>query len=104
MGKVRTPDGTRMAVCFCFDIDAMALWLGFFRSPTANPLSRGEFGPRVAMPRILDILDKYDIKATFFTPGHSARCSATWCRRRTAAATKSRRTACTTNPRRSAWP
>ena len=46
---------------------------GFFRSPTANPLSRGEFGPRVAMPRILDILDKYSIKATFFTPGHSAK-------------------------------
>ena len=73
MGKVQMPDGKKMACCFCFDIDAMALWLGFFRSPTANPLSRGEFGPRVAMPRILDILDKYSIKATFFTPGHSAK-------------------------------
>ena len=44
MGKVQMPDGKKMACCFCFDIDAMALWLGFFRSPTANPLSRGEFG------------------------------------------------------------
>jgi peptidoglycan/xylan/chitin deacetylase (PgdA/CDA1 family) len=66
------PEGKRVACCFCFDIDALALWLGFFRFPTANPLSRGEFGPRVAMPRILNILDKYNIKATFFTPGHSA--------------------------------
>ena len=73
MGRVQVPDGKKMACCFCFDIDALALWLGFFRSPTANTLSRGEFGPRVAMPRILDILDKYSIKATFFTPGHSAK-------------------------------
>ncbi len=73
MGQLRMPEGKKMACCFCFDIDALALWLGFFRAPTANPLSRGEFGPRVALPRILDILDKYGIKATFFTPAHSAR-------------------------------
>jgi len=73
VGQLRMPEGKKMACCFCFDIDALALWLGFFRSPTANPLSRGEFGPRVALPRILDILDKYGIKATFFTPAHSAR-------------------------------
>ena len=72
MGNIKMPAGKKAAVCFCFDIDAMALWLGFFRSPTANALSRGEFGPRVAMPRILDLLDKYRIKATFFTPAHSA--------------------------------
>lgn len=57
MGRIRMPEGKKIACCFCFDIDALALWLGFFRFPTANPLSRGEFGPRVAMPRILNILE-----------------------------------------------
>jgi peptidoglycan/xylan/chitin deacetylase (PgdA/CDA1 family) len=38
-----------------------------------NPaqISRGEFGA-AAMPRILELLSKYDIRATFFVPGHSA--------------------------------
>ena len=35
--------------------------------PTA--LSMGEYGPKVAMPRILDLLDDYEIKSTFFVPG-----------------------------------
>ena len=31
--------------------------------------SRGKFAPNVAIPRILDLLDKHELKATFFTPG-----------------------------------
>jgi peptidoglycan/xylan/chitin deacetylase (PgdA/CDA1 family) len=31
--------------------------------------SRGRFAPNVAIPRILDLLDSLEIKATFFTPG-----------------------------------
>ncbi|MFB0557551.1 MAG: polysaccharide deacetylase family protein, partial [Candidatus Bathyarchaeia archaeon] len=31
--------------------------------------SRGRFAPKVAIPRILDLLDRHEIKATFFTPG-----------------------------------
>ena len=38
--------------------------------PTA--LSIGEFGPRVGVFRILDLLDKYGIPATFFVPGYVA--------------------------------
>ena len=38
--------------------------------PTA--LSMGEYGPKVAMPRILDLLDDYEIKSTFFVPGFIA--------------------------------
>lgn len=70
--QVRMPEGKRMAACFCFDFDALALWQGFFRITTANPLSRGEFGARVGMPRVLNLLDKYDVKATFFVPVQSA--------------------------------
>lgn len=31
--------------------------------------SRGRFAPNIAIPRILDVLDRLNIKATFFTPG-----------------------------------
>ncbi|AMS42876.1 polysaccharide deacetylase family protein [Aminobacter aminovorans] len=72
MGSVRMPEGKRMASCLCFDFDALSLWLGLFRFTTANPLSRGEFGATVGVPRILNILDRYNIKATFFVPGHTA--------------------------------
>ena len=34
-------------------------------------LSRGEFGA-VAVPRILELLERHDIPATFFVPGHTA--------------------------------
>ena len=72
MGAVRTPDSKRMACCLCFDFDALSLWLGLFRFTTANPLSRGEFGATVGVPRILELLDRYELKATFFVPGHTA--------------------------------
>jgi peptidoglycan-N-acetylglucosamine deacetylase len=50
-----------------FDFDAMsALIARGMKTPTA--ISRGEFGA-VAVPRILAMLKKYGIKASFFVPG-----------------------------------
>ncbi len=69
---VKMPSGKRFAVCFTFDVDITSLWLGCFRFHTMNPLSRGEFGVRYGLPRILNVLDKYGIKGTFYLPGHSA--------------------------------
>src|SRR3978361_1070354 len=60
------------AVCLTFDFDTMAAWSGSFGASTPGILSRGEFGGRVGIYRILDTLDRYDIKATFFTPGYTA--------------------------------
>ncbi len=59
-------------VCLTFDFDALSVWLGGFSPATPAMLSRGEFGARVAVPRILELLRQYDIRATFFTPGHTA--------------------------------
>jgi len=59
-------------VCLTFDFDAMSVWLGGFPRVTPAMLSRGEFGARVAVPRILELLRRFDIRATFFTPGHTA--------------------------------
>jgi len=62
----------RYAVCLTFDFDAMCVWLGGYERVTPAMLSRGEYGARVAVPRILRLLAEYDIQATFFVPGHTA--------------------------------
>ncbi len=59
-------------VCLTFDFDALSVWLADSSTPTPAELSRGEYGPRVAIPRILDLLAAYDLPATFFVPGHTA--------------------------------
>lgn len=56
-------------VCLSFDFDALSGWVGDSRNPA--DISRGEFAA-VAVPRVLDLLDRHGIKATFFIPGHTA--------------------------------
>ena len=65
------PDGRRVAVALSFDMDAET---GFLRSGqlSAQPLSRGEYGPRAGVPRILKMLEKHGVPATFFIPAVSA--------------------------------
>jgi len=60
------------AVCLTFDFDAVCVWLDGSRPATPAELSRGEFGARVGVPRILALLESYKIPATFFIPGHTA--------------------------------
>ena len=57
----------RHLVCVTFDFDAMSGMISRGLT-TPTPISRGEFGA-VAVPRILALLHKYGIKATFFVPG-----------------------------------
>lgn len=61
------PDGARVAVALSFDMDAET---GFLRSgqTSPQPLSRGQYGPRVAVPRILDLCERHSIPVTFFIP------------------------------------
>jgi peptidoglycan/xylan/chitin deacetylase (PgdA/CDA1 family) len=61
------PDGARVAVALSFDFDAETNSLrdSVF---TPSPLSQGEYAARVAVPRILNLLDKYNLPATFFVP------------------------------------
>jgi peptidoglycan/xylan/chitin deacetylase (PgdA/CDA1 family) len=56
-------------VCISFDFGAVS---GFISRglTTPTPMSRGEFGP-VAVPRILDLLRRYDVPSTWFVPGHT---------------------------------
>jgi len=59
-------------VCLTFDFDAQSIWIGTFKQSTPTALSRGEFGARVGIERILDVLAKQEVRATFFVPGHTA--------------------------------
>lgn len=61
------------SVCLSFDFDAMSLWLATFKKTGPQSISRGEYGARVGLPRILALLAKFDAKATFFTPVHTIR-------------------------------
>ena len=57
-------------VCLSFDFDALSVWLAYDRVTPAM-LNRGEYGARVGVPRILELLRRNDVPATFFVPGHT---------------------------------
>jgi peptidoglycan/xylan/chitin deacetylase (PgdA/CDA1 family) len=57
-------------VCLSFDFDALSVWFGYERTTQAM-LLRGEYGARVGVPRVLELLERYDLRATFFVPGHT---------------------------------
>ncbi len=65
------PDAT---VCLTFDFDAVSPWIhtrdGEGNTPTNR--SRGVFGAEVGAPRILEFLERRDLPATWFVPGHTA--------------------------------
>jgi peptidoglycan/xylan/chitin deacetylase (PgdA/CDA1 family) len=67
----RWPDGRRAAVALSFDSDHETIPL---RDGEFSPcqLSQGEYGSRVAVPKILDLLSTHGIPATFFVPAVSA--------------------------------
>lgn len=68
-------------VCITFDFDAMCVWPAVFGLESPAPLSRGEFGPRVGVPRLLKILEREGVKAAFYIPGHTVDSYPDLCRR-----------------------
>jgi peptidoglycan/xylan/chitin deacetylase (PgdA/CDA1 family) len=67
----RWPDGARVAVALSFDFDSETNAL---RDGEDSPgtHSRGEYSARVAIPRILALLDEHDVPASFFVPAVTA--------------------------------
>lgn len=57
-----------------FDLDAETMWTGRDPANAKRPvlMSQGAYGWKVGMPRVLNLLDRYQIKATFFIPGEVA--------------------------------
>lgn len=74
MTRFPWPDGAKAAATLSFDVDAespllqhdaaMATRLGL--------MSHQAFGPLVGVPRILDMLARHGVSATFFVPGYTA--------------------------------
>jgi peptidoglycan/xylan/chitin deacetylase (PgdA/CDA1 family) len=61
---------SRPIVCLSFDFDAISGWIARgMTSPT--PISRGEFGPHVGVPRILSLLKEYEVRSSWYIPGHT---------------------------------
>lgn len=65
------PNKSRVAVCLSFDTDTEAPLL---RDGTTSPttMSASDFGAESGVPRILKMLDRYQIPATFFVTGVDA--------------------------------
>ena len=59
-------------VCFNVHFDAVSLWLGSFGGEDSpGDVSRGVHAAKLGTPRLLDLLDKHDIKTTWNITGHS---------------------------------
>lgn len=55
------------------DVDAVAGWLGSYGGEDSpDDISRGLFAGEVGSPRLLKLFDKYQLRTTWFIPGHSA--------------------------------
>lgn len=61
----------KFPVMLTFDVDGETLWLNRDPKNAERPviLSQGRYGPLVGVPRILGILRRHQIRATFFVPG-----------------------------------
>ena len=74
-GRDLTPDswpgGTRVAVSLSFDVDNETVQGLRTGTISIGPLSQGQYGSRVALPRIVRLLDRENVPATFFFPAWS---------------------------------
>jgi peptidoglycan/xylan/chitin deacetylase (PgdA/CDA1 family) len=58
-------------VMLTFDLDAETMWTGRDPANAGRPIlmSQGAYGWKVGTTRILDLLERYSIRSTFFVPG-----------------------------------
>jgi peptidoglycan-N-acetylglucosamine deacetylase len=65
------PNGARVAVGLSFDLDNET---GTLRDGLTSPalLSQGEYGSRAGLPRVLSLLERHGLAASFFVPAVTA--------------------------------
>jgi len=65
------PSGSACALSLTFDVDAESAILAMGRRYAAHAMvmSHQAYGPRVGVPRLMDLLDDFGLAATFFVPG-----------------------------------
>jgi peptidoglycan/xylan/chitin deacetylase (PgdA/CDA1 family) len=67
-----TFENHRLIVALTFDFDAESWWVGPAKMTSPSAISRGSYGARKGVPRVLKLLEKYELHATFFIPGYTA--------------------------------
>ena len=79
---VRWPDGIRAAACFTFDADAESPILFEHREAAdwLDVMTHQAYGARAGIPRLLRLLDRTHVRATFFIPGYTAERAPAICR------------------------
>ncbi|MGL1922266.1 MAG: polysaccharide deacetylase [Hyphomicrobiales bacterium] len=62
----------KILIAYGVDVDAVAGWLGSYGGEDSpDDISRGLFAGEIGSPRLLKLFKKYNIKTTWFIPGHS---------------------------------
>ncbi|KLO13105.1 glycoside hydrolase/deacetylase [Schizopora paradoxa] len=62
----------QVLIGFGVDVDAVAGWLGSYGGEDSpGDISRGMYAGEVGVPRLLKLFKKYNMKTTWFIPGHS---------------------------------
>jgi peptidoglycan/xylan/chitin deacetylase (PgdA/CDA1 family) len=64
------PAGARVAVLLSFDVDNETIPLSSGK-PTVGTLSQGQYGARAGLRRVLELVDRQRVPATFFIPAVS---------------------------------
>ena len=74
-GRDRNPDswpgGARVAVLLSYDVDNETVQGLRTGSISIGPLSQGQYGSRVALPRVVKLMNEQNVPSTFFFPAWS---------------------------------
>ncbi|HYZ29640.1 MAG TPA: polysaccharide deacetylase [Thermoleophilaceae bacterium] len=72
--KFEWPNGARAACAITFDVDAESAILAIDRryATRASTMSHQAYGPKVGVPRLMKVLERANVRATFFVPGFTA--------------------------------
>ena len=65
------PNGARVAVMISFDVDNDTITIARNAEPSIGAMSQGEYGARVGLRRVVDLMDRHEIPASFFIPAVS---------------------------------
>lgn len=71
---MKLPEGKTCAAFITVNLSAEFFWLSLDKKAADMPktLSLGQYGMSHGLPRLLDLIDEFQIRATFFVPGKTA--------------------------------